>query len=48
MKLAHNEGVLLLIIVLMMMIVETTLKQGTDCPFCLFAFLDLSNSMKLK
>jgi hypothetical protein len=48
MKLADNEGVLPLIRVLMMMIVETTLKQGTNCPFCLFAFLDPSNSMKLK
>jgi hypothetical protein len=48
MKLADSEGVLPLIRVLMMMIVEIALRQGTDCPFCLFAFLDPSNSMKLK
>jgi hypothetical protein len=48
MKLVDSEGVLPLIGVLMMMIVETTLQQGTYYPFCLFAFLDPSNSMKLK
>jgi hypothetical protein len=48
MKLADSEDVLSLIGVLMMMIVETTLRQGTNYPFYLFAFLDPSNSMKLK
>jgi hypothetical protein len=48
MKLADSEGVLPLIGVLMMMNGETVLRQGKNYPFCLFAFLDPSNSMKLK